>query len=414
MNSRRQHGWRTIPLNALRARGVEVVTLTLALPLGCGNSSELTGRTSDVDTTSTLPPAPRASTAAPTASAPSPAPDQHILAYCEASGTAPIAAPTVHLTPRSADTLTVNLGSQDPAAVWTGDEVLLWGGDHISNGQCPGALSNPRDVGARYHRATQTWSNMNTAGAPTPRHVGAAIWTGTEMVVWGGFGSPGETLTDGARYNPTSDSWSALSTDGAPTNGCPQTVATTQQDLLLWFGGEGYSYALSTDLWQPLPSLPDEFSLDTSSTWSGRELFVIESSELGAQSCTLLAAALDPMSGEWRPIANPPGCFSSARTYWSGQHILLWGNEGAALYSACDDEWKPLPNARPPVDAATAEFTWLGQQLLAQFAERVPGSDFLPSVYYRYVPPDDAWFEMEPLEFGTGVWTGSEYIGIVH
>ena len=38
---------------------------------------------------------------------------------------------------------------------------------------------------ARYSPATGTWTTISTTGAPT-RQTGAAVWTGAEMILWGG------------------------------------------------------------------------------------------------------------------------------------------------------------------------------------------------------------------------------------
>src|SRR5207247_10355548 len=70
-------------------------------------------------------------------------------------------------------------GANDPAersapfAVWTGAEMIVWGGtDHATGG--------------RYNPATDSWSTTSTAeNVPAGRSAGAAVWTGTEMIVWG-------------------------------------------------------------------------------------------------------------------------------------------------------------------------------------------------------------------------------------
>ena len=59
-------------------------------------------------------------------------------------------------------------------AVWTGAEMIVWGGG--------------RNTGSRYDPATDTWTSMAMIGAPSPRRDHAAVWTGTEMIVWGGCG----------------------------------------------------------------------------------------------------------------------------------------------------------------------------------------------------------------------------------
>src|SRR5205823_1427233 len=60
-----------------------------------------------------------------------------------------------------------------------------------------------------------TWTGTSVTNAPSGRDVHTAIWTGSEMIVWGGGNSSG-ALNTGGRYNPTTDSWTATSTINAP------------------------------------------------------------------------------------------------------------------------------------------------------------------------------------------------------
>jgi hypothetical protein len=61
-----------------------------------------------------------------------------------------------------------------------------------------------------------SWTATTTTNAPSARNEHTAVWTGTEMIVWGGFIGTGTTNT-GGRYNPSTDSWMATSTTNAPT-----------------------------------------------------------------------------------------------------------------------------------------------------------------------------------------------------
>jgi acyl-CoA synthetase (AMP-forming)/AMP-acid ligase II len=76
-------------------------------------------------------------------------------------------------------------------------EVLVWGGG-------PGMPAD--SSGARYRLADDTWVPMTEVGAPSARLGAITVWTGSEMIVWGGFGrGPGggsDALADGARYRP--------------------------------------------------------------------------------------------------------------------------------------------------------------------------------------------------------------------
>ncbi len=52
--------------------------------------------------------------------------------------------------------------------------------------------------------------------APERRANHTAVWTGTQMIVWGGEDGL-LLLSSGGRYNPGTDNWTAISATGAPT-----------------------------------------------------------------------------------------------------------------------------------------------------------------------------------------------------
>src|ERR1700751_4637971 len=60
-----------------------------------------------------------------------------------------------------------------------------------------------------------TWTATSTTNAPGARDAHSGVWTGSEMIVWGGYGFGGY-LNTGGRYNPATDSWIATSTPNAP------------------------------------------------------------------------------------------------------------------------------------------------------------------------------------------------------
>jgi len=62
------------------------------------------------------------------------------------------------------------------------------------------------DTGGRYNPATDTWATMTTINAPTGRMGHAGVWTGTQMLIWGGdsideYGYH-TYLNTGAKYLP--------------------------------------------------------------------------------------------------------------------------------------------------------------------------------------------------------------------
>ena len=113
-------------------------------------------------------------------------------------------------------------------AVWTGSEMIIWGG---WNG--PGL-----NTGGRYDPSTDTWTATSTTNAPDARLIHTAVWTGSEMIVWGGFDNMPRYSNTGGRYNPATDSWTATSTANAPTARASGTPVWTGSEMIVWGGGE--------------------------------------------------------------------------------------------------------------------------------------------------------------------------------
>jgi hypothetical protein len=68
-------------------------------------------------------------------------------------------------------------GDLEATAVWTGSEMIVWGGTDDGNGKF--------NSGSRYDPATDSWRPTAGVGAPEVRKQHSAVWTGTEMIVWG-------------------------------------------------------------------------------------------------------------------------------------------------------------------------------------------------------------------------------------
>ena len=92
-------------------------------------------------------------------------------------------------------------GRLGPGAIWTGTEMIVWGGT-AREGQ-----AGPSADGAAYIPRTRTWRTI----APSPPGVeggAAVVWTGDEMVVWASNSPDGPV--GAAVYDPTDDSWRRL------------------------------------------------------------------------------------------------------------------------------------------------------------------------------------------------------------
>src|SRR4029077_20990459 len=92
-------------------------------------------------------------------------------------------------------------------AIWTGSEMIVWGGY--------GTQDFFLNTGGKYNPTTDTWTSTDFINAPAPRDYHTAVWTGSEMLVWGGGNSTGY-LNSGGGYNPVTNSWAATSATNAP------------------------------------------------------------------------------------------------------------------------------------------------------------------------------------------------------
>ena len=89
----------------------------------------------------------------------------------------------------------------------------------------------------RFNPATNSWTL--SSGAPRGSFRGS-IWTGTEMIVWGGY-QAGVPLGDGARYNPSTDNWQTVQSAGAPSARRNHTAVWTGTEMIVWGGRSDYS-----------------------------------------------------------------------------------------------------------------------------------------------------------------------------
>src|SRR5437667_5429878 len=83
------------------------------------------------------------------------------------------------------------------------------------------------NTGGRYNPGTDSWTATSTTGAPAGREVHTAVWTGSEMIVWGGKNGGSDVNTDGRHYHAAT-TWTATSTTIAP--------ARTDIHTAMWTG----------------------------------------------------------------------------------------------------------------------------------------------------------------------------------
>ena len=133
--------------------------------------------------------------------------------------------------------------------LWTGSRAIVWGGQGWA---WPNSVYF--DSGGLYDPSTNSWSPTGSgSGHPAARALHTAIWTGTDMIVWGGRGASGSSVGNtGGRYDPLTDSWTPTSTGtNVPSPMSGHRAIWTGNEMIVW-KGTGGRYDPAADFWQPM------------------------------------------------------------------------------------------------------------------------------------------------------------------
>ena len=232
-------------------------------------------------------------------------------------------------------------------AVWTGTEMIVWGGF--------GGTSGNLNTGGRYNPSTDSWVATTTSGAPEARRFPTAVWTGTEMIVWGGLGNTGKLKT-GGRYNPSTDSWVATTTNGAPTKRWFQSAVWSGTEMIVW-GGEdaatnrevktGGRYNPSTDSWLPTATrqAPDG-RVYHSAVWTGSEMIVWGGYDRDTNSINT-GGRYNPSADSWvaTTITGAPDPRYWHTAVWTGTEMIVWGGASESSIFNTGGKYNPGTNS---------------------------------------------------------------------
>lgn len=151
------------------------------------------------------------------------------------------------------------LGSRIGASgVWTGSEFVVWGGEGGNK-----VASSAFGDGAAYDPVNHRWRVL-PAGPLSPRAGHVAVWTGGEMIVWGGNSSERGIghiggLRDGAAYNPSTNAWRRIA--DAPSERSKGKGVVVGNYLVVGTGSTPQGshsttlliYDIATDTWSAVP-----------------------------------------------------------------------------------------------------------------------------------------------------------------
>jgi N-acetylneuraminic acid mutarotase len=305
------------------------------------------------------------------------------------------------------------------ASAWTGAELIVWGGSE--------GVFLEVNTGGRYDPATDTWSATSLHGAPTPRLDTTAVWTGSEVVVWGGYEDGFTAVNTGGRYQPADDAWQPTSVGAdVPAGRASHAAVWSGSEVIVWGGSDGNGgrynsggrYDPVSDSWRPTSpaGAPSARPVDQP-VWTGSEMIV-----WGGQANQYLntGGRYDPIADAWQPttLVNAPSARRGFTSVWTGSEMIVWGgwNSGwfddGARYDPSADAWTPVSNVGAPSDRDLHVAVWTGAEMIV-WGGRLIGIN----TGGRYSPATDSW---RPTSTGDGTpmgrgeasaaWTGSEMV----
>jgi N-acetylneuraminic acid mutarotase len=247
---------------------------------------------------------------------------------------------------QSTSTTSAPTARQGPFVVWTGSLLLVWGGANANN-------STYYNTGGRYNPSTNSWTAMTTTGAPAARINGiapAVVWTGTEMLVWGGFN--GNPLNTGGRYNPSSNTWSAITTTGAPEARDGHVMFWTGTRMLVWSGyglsnivNTGGLYNPTTNSWTAMSTTGAPAARHRHiAIWNGRRMVVFGGTNTGFTGFYDSGGVYDPETNTWSPMTTQLGAtgrFDHAMV-WTGYEVIIWSGEISSGLTNTGGIYKPI------------------------------------------------------------------------
>ena len=312
-------------------------------------------------------------------------------------------------------------------AVWTGTEMIVWGGGYTG-------ATEYQNTGGRYNPSTDSWTATSTVNAPSGRWGHNAVWTGSEMIIWGGADSFGINNT-GARYNPVTNSWTPTSTTNAPAPGF-YTAVWTGSEMIVWGGSNGGGkYNPNTNTWTAISNInAPTLQSGPSAVWAGSEMIVWG----GSVTCQIFYQCETNTGGRYNPNTNSWTATSTANApigryghtvVWTGNEMLVWGginddgpfiivfNDGGK-YNPSTNSWTAISTTNAPSERTGYTAVWTGSEMIIWGGYGAGGGngDWGSLNTGGKYNPENGWTAtsttraLSARDGHTAVWTGSEMI----
>jgi hypothetical protein len=281
---------------------------------------------------------------------------------------------------------------------------------------CEGAETtreSPSDVTTTtaLEQAAPIWRALPVAPI-TGRIAAGSVWTGREMIVWGGLaGTEKARANDGAAYDPVAGTWRTIAPAPAGVGGEAHLGAVwTGDEAMFWAANppdgpvSGAAYNPGTNTWRRLADGPLGSRDGYASVWTGSEMLII-GGHGGRSYSTPVAAAVNPRSGAWRPLPafTDLSGLLLGKAVWDGNEVLALGSHSTscpAIGPICGETrpiflgFNPATNVRREISLVEAPFDttvpmallgWTGTEAAVA---RYPGSSVSIA---RYDPRSQTW-----------------------
>jgi N-acetylneuraminic acid mutarotase len=274
-------------------------------------------------------------------------------------------------------------GRSGHSAVWTGSKMIVWGG--------AGNFSTQRNLndGGLYDPTTNSWQPLNVNGAPSGRNGHKAFWTGTKMIIWGGWNqlnSGAETLlNNGGLYDPGTNAWQPLNVNGAPSGRYLSSAIWTGSKMIVWGGSgpngigtfnNGGIYDPTTNTWQSINLIgAPSARAGHSAVWTGSKMIIWGGN---INRITFNDGGIyDPLTNTWQPIGlngSPSGRYDHT-SVWTGSKMIVWGGtesvngsfirrDNGGIYDPLSNSWQPLNLSGVPSVRTVPSALWTGSKMV--------------------------------------------------
>jgi len=317
-------------------------------------------------------------------------------------------------------------GRTFPIIVWTGSEYIVWGGEKPSEGEW-------HKSGAAFNPSLGRWRDL--APSPlTPRSEHAAVWTGTEVLICCGrqIGS----LNSAGAYEPATDTWRVIAQP--PISPRFAEAVWTGTEMIV-FGGSGNSrgaaaYDPATDTWRTLADLPYRLERQAEAVLGDGVVYAWPS--YVRRGDTVAPLAYDIESDSWRSLTIPESLDTplAPSLIWTGDELIAWGlarsfesDYGVGLaFDPASGSWRALPPTplapTRPSDGSEASqaAVWTGSQAVIWTGWIGSEWDAPTTSILAYNPETTSWTDLDPAPVqGIGmwnhplIWTGTQVVAYV-